>query len=426
LAPNLKGRLARIRKIGLVKATEIGEVEGSGGARLPAEGRRVGVSSPQARRRASFLAGWDQEADLVWARRLGYELPLPLSLDIEAFEPLKRRRREPRPSSLSDGEAIRRDRMSLEELRFFDLETTGLSGGTGTIAFLAAVGRIKDGEFELSQVFLEDFPGEKSFLDLLLSWLSGSSGLVSYNGRAFDLPLLRTRCVMNGIQQPRPGVHVDALFAARRLWRRVYGGASLGLIEREVLGLERAEDLPGSMIPEVWLSCARQGDHPLMSLALAHNAQDVVSLARILARAQAIFDEPLSHSGRADLDRLGLGRTLLALGRAEEGEKLLEAAAGEGDEAAGLILSARYRRSGRIEACLGLAALLPSTYACAVEKAKLFERSLHDLASASRFAAEALRLAPSEAAREAAKARAARIAKRICVMKKTRGPRPDA
>ncbi len=396
MAPNLKGRLARIRKLGLVKAAELGEAADPG---------RAGRSraSGAARGTASFLGGWDKIGELAWARTLRYSLGLPESLDPTVFAPLKRLR--------AMGGAS--ERVLIDRFRFFDLETTGLSGGTGTVAFLAAVGRAVDGEFELTQLFLEDYPGEGAFIEHLVSLLQGDACIVSYNGRAFDLPLLRTRCVMNGIVPPEPEMHIDALFASRRLWKRVHGGASLGLLERQVLGVERGEDLPGAMIPEVWLSFAREGDHPLMRLVLSHNAEDVVGLARLTARAQAIFDDPRARSCASDLDLYGLGRTLLLAGRVEEGEELLEAAAGEGDEAAGLLLSLRYRRERRAEDCLRVSEMLPGTYRCAIERAKLHERLSGDLSAAARWAKEALRLAQKDADREAAIARLARIEQKL-------------
>ena len=401
MAPNLKGRLARIRDLGLVKAVDLAE---RGGGPLSAQRGSIRRDATIRRESPPFLHGWEAAGDMAWTRSMSYENQLPESIDPAVFAPLRR---------LAAAAPQAPARIGRENLRFFDLETTGLSGGTGTIAFLAAVGRFEDGDFTLTQVFLEDYPGEGAFLACLLPLLGGDTCIVSYNGKAFDLPLLRTRCVMNGLAPPEFRHHVDALFAARRLWKRVHGGASLGLLEHEVLGIQRGEDLPGALIPEVWLSFAREGQSPLMPLVLSHNALDVVGLARLLERAQAIFDDPRSRSGRSDLDRFGLGRTLLAAGRMGEGEELLEAAAADGDERAGLLLSLRCRRSRRVDDCLRVAAILPATFRCAVEKAKIFERTLGNLEEASLWAEEALRLASRDADRTAARARLGRIERKI-------------
>lgn len=425
MADSLKVRLARLRKLGMAKASELGGGDGSGRPGDPGPpGPRATSTRGGAivrRGRPSFLGAWESAGEMAWKRTLSLPDCLPESVDPNVFAPLRSLRRGAGRGEDTGG-GIVAERVAAARLRFFDLETTGLSGGTGTIAFLAAVGRLVNGEFAITQVFLEDYPGEPNFLSAVLPLLEGGA-LVSYNGRSFDMPLLRTRCIMNGIAPPLPELHIDALFASRRLWRRVHGGASLGLLEREVLGSERPEDLPGAMIPEAWLSFAREGDSPLMRLVLSHNADDVFGLARLLAKAQAAFDHPRAHLARSDVDRAGLGRSLLAVGREGEGEALLEAAAGDGDEAAGLLLAMRFRKSGRADDGARVATMLPSTYRSAIERARIFERLFGDLAEAARWVAEAQRLARSEAESDTARARLERL-DRIVSRRARGGARP--
>jgi hypothetical protein len=397
MAGDLKGRLARIRKLGLVKAAELGK-----------SGRAPTLSQP--REKPSFLESWEKVGDFVWTRTVRFETPFPESLDPAAFAPLRRLGSASAAALTAKVEAS--ERISSDRLLFFDLETTGLSGGTGTLAFLAAVGRIDAAGLALTQLFLEDFPGEGLFIEALLKLFGEDIVMVSYNGRAFDMPLLRTRCVMNAISPPA-FPHFDALFASRRLWRRVHGGASLGVLEREVLGIERKEDLPGAFIPEAWLGFARTGDGPLMPLVLSHNADDVVALARLSARIQGVFDDPRSHAGRSDIDRAGLGRSLLAIGRIEEGEELLEAALGDGDERAGLLLSHRYRVARRVDDALRVVDMLPDTYRSAMEKALLYERLIRDPSTAAQWAKQACRMASGDAESEEAGRRLERLERRL-------------
>lgn len=404
MAGNLKGRLSRLRAGERIRErAEAGQAEALS-SRPAAAGRG----------RPDFLEAWDEAGDFVWTRCLTRPNPLPLSIDPGPFAPLHRKDRP------SGDESVSAARIAAERLRFFDLETTGLSGGTGTIAFLASVGKVEeDGLFSLSQVFLEDFPGEGCFVGIVLGLLGEKPGflgadpvIVSYNGKAFDLPLLRTRCVMTGNHLPPSNAQVDALFAARRLWRRVHGGTSLGLIESEVLGVDRGADLPGSMIPEVWLAFARGERNPLMPLVLSHNASDVVGLAKVVARIASVFDAPLSYAESGDIDRAGLGRTLLAIGREEEGEALLAAAARGGDERAALLLFRRLRLASRPDEALVLDAFLPESYSAAVERSKLYERGGQDIDEAIRWANEAHSRAGSEDESAAARRRIERLARK--------------
>ncbi|HOX48404.1 MAG TPA: ribonuclease H-like domain-containing protein [Spirochaetales bacterium] len=479
MAKNLKGRLARLRELGLVKAAELeapgagekgafsgGAAEGEAAAQGGAPVGEGGSTSPSARRRPgagargaragggerpgvpSFLAGWTQAAELVWERELRFPSHLPPLIDprpfaamsrkaargsLDAAKPGVRSAAKPgaraadgaaplgaggRPEAATRGAGLAGGADGLlpsESLRFFDLETTGLSGGSGTVAFLAAVGRIEAGEFAVRQLFLADYPGERAWLEALLSLLSEGSVVTTYNGRAFDLPLLRTRLVMNGMRPPS-FAEIDALFVARRLWRRVHGGASLSLLERLVLDLERELDVPGSAIPDIWFSYLREGDHPLMAAAMAHNAEDVSGLERLAARAARIFEEPRAWAASGAVDRAGLGRGLLALGRADEGEELLEAALGEGDAAAGLLLSRRYRREGRLEDRRRVVGMLPEGLESCVERAKFHEHALKDFRAALAWTDRAIswaREGGGTEAFEALEARRARLLRKL-------------
>jgi uncharacterized protein len=227
------------------------------------------------------------------------------------------------------------------ELLFFDLETTGLSGGAGTVAFLAGFGTWGDGGFQLDQYLLLDYPGEPEFLRLLQSRMAGKSHLVSYNGRAFDANLLATRGLMNGLRLVFPR-HLDLLFPSRRLWRAEIGSCSLGNIESTILNIHRSGDIPGSEVPERWFAFLRDGDPRPLQPVFSHHRQDIVSLALLLARLEGILNDP----GRAHgIDRRSAGLFLLSRGD-RRGEALIEAAWQAGDPRAGTLLALLCKRRG--------------------------------------------------------------------------------
>jgi hypothetical protein len=227
-----------------------------------------------------------------------------------------------------------------ERLLLFDLETTGLSGGAGTVAFLAALGRFDaESKLAVTQYLLLDYPGEPFFLDAscgeLNREIAGAKPLiVSYNGRAFDSQLLSSRCFMNGMQPPQL-VHADLLYACRRLWRTKIPSCGQADIENYVLHAARHGDLPGSFAPEAWFTFLRTGENERLLAICEHNARDAAGLAAILALLAGLAGSPLVEGARtgADMDALSrLWRRAARLGLADgpTTEALTEAAAREG------------------------------------------------------------------------------------------------
>ncbi len=180
---------------------------------------------------------------------------------------------------------------------FFDLETTGLSGGAGTYAFLVGCGGFDDdGAFVTRQYLLVQFADERSLLASVAGELARAGALVSFNGRSFDLPLLEARFLYHRLEwigADRP--HVDMLHVARRFWRRRDGvatganapetGCSLIALEQQLLGTSRQGDVPGFEIPSRYFHFVRTGDARQLCAVLNHNRLDLLSLAALTVRA---------------------------------------------------------------------------------------------------------------------------------------------
>jgi uncharacterized protein YprB with RNaseH-like and TPR domain len=195
----------------------------------------------------------------------------------------------------------------VEQFLFFDLETTGLSGGAGTVAFLAAFGRFVPGpseEFsglEITQILLLDYPGEEDFLEAVLGLLKFQDPffLTTYNGKAFDSQILKTRCLMNGLALP-PLLQADLLYPARRLWKRILPNCSQATVETMVLGLDRSGDPPGSMAPGIWFDFLRAGaglsggpEAAALQGICDHNVRDIFGLASLFRTFTDIAAAPL-------------------------------------------------------------------------------------------------------------------------------------
>ena len=197
--------------------------------------------------------------------------------------------------------------VDLERMLILDTETTGLAGGTGTVAFLVGLAWFEQGVLRLEQLLLERFGQEQPLLRRVAELVDGCSCLVTYNGKCFDWPLLRTRFVMNRLSPPPDPPHIDLLHCARRVYRPRMAELRLTEVERRVLGFYREGDVDGSDIPGIYLGFLNGEDPRCMLPVLEHNANDLIALAAILGKLGKHFDsvqradDPRDHLAYARL-----------------------------------------------------------------------------------------------------------------------------
>jgi uncharacterized protein YprB with RNaseH-like and TPR domain len=186
---------------------------------------------------------------------------------------------------------------------YLDTETTGLSSGSGTLAFLVGFAIVEADAITLDQFLLTRFTAEAALLAAIGAGLSPQDRLVSYNGKSYDLPLLQTRFRMQGMISPLDGLpHLDLLHPVRRLFGARWPDCRLTSLEQHLLGFTRKDDLPGSEAPAAWFSYIRGGHAGMLIKVVDHNRQDIISLAVAHnALAQAI-DQP--HVFAVDLTAL--------------------------------------------------------------------------------------------------------------------------
>jgi uncharacterized protein YprB with RNaseH-like and TPR domain len=192
---------------------------------------------------------------------------------------------------------------------FFDIETTGLSGGAGTIAFLVGCGWFEADGFRVRQWLMTGPAGERILLDALGRTLGDASLLVTFNGRTFDVPFMEMRWAFHRQSCPVDEVpHFDMLPPARRLWSRREDDTSCSLtaLERSVLAFHRVGDVPGFEIPVRYFQFLRTGDASVIEGVLEHNRLDLVSLAAVTAHALQLAEDGPQWC-RECSEQLGLG-----------------------------------------------------------------------------------------------------------------------
>jgi uncharacterized protein YprB with RNaseH-like and TPR domain len=260
---------------------------------------------------------------------------------------------------------------------FLDTETTGLAGGAGTVAFLVGLAWWDGGMLVLEQLLVRALGEEGPMLLRVRERIQAASMLVTFNGKSFDMPLLRTRFVLARLERPTEPPHLDLLHVARRIHgKRVRDGCRLVAIERDILGFERIDDVASGDVSACYLHFLRTGDACALLGVIEHNAWDVVAMAALVG----LYGEPV-QGGLCAGDLAGVARTLRRAGALEQAGAFADRAVAQAPrgESAALALRARAdiwkARGDRARALSDFEALAASLDDASVrlELAKLYE-----------------------------------------------------
>ncbi len=289
-----------------------------------------------------------------------------------------------------------------EGVLFLDTETTGLAGGAGTLIFLVGFARLEGEAVAFRQIFLADPAAERAFWETFLALTAGVQGLVTFNGRGFDLPLIEMRLSLHRLHWPGLDLpHWDLLPTARRLWRRRLPSRALTALEEAVLGLGRSpDDVPSYEIPSRYWEYLQTRRVDLLEGVFAHNRQDVLSMVTLAARLAHLFEAPEGDAAVQGWDWVQLGRWYQESGRWEAAERAFRRALedGAGDLAlrrvAWQALGTLLRRMGRLEEAAQVwrewAMESPGDVWPAARLARYYERVARDPREARRWAQIAL------------------------------------
>jgi uncharacterized protein YprB with RNaseH-like and TPR domain len=300
------------------------------------------------------------------------------------------------------------DTVDLRRAVFFDTETTGLAGGTGTHAFLVGLGHFEGYDFVVRQYFLRDYPEEDAMLEAVDRDLRRFEAIVSFNGKSFDWPLMETRFRLARRRVPLSGApHLDLLHPSRRIWRDRLVQCNLTNLEAQVLGVHRQGDVPGALIPQLYFDYLRTGEAGPLADVILHNRLDIVSLVSLAGWLGQMVTAPFTPTPDGELicgdDLYALGRLFEARGEHSRAIACYETSLERGLEAISPALAQRslsqaYKRLREHDRAVaiwsemiegeGALSLFPF-----IEMAKYYEHVARDLDRAREMARQALAIA---------------------------------
>ncbi len=295
---------------------------------------------------------------------------------------------------------------SVEELDprgvvFLDTETTGLSGGSGTYAFMIGLAYYYQEQLWVEQLIMREHSEEKALLEYLRPLLEGCSGLVTFNGKTFDAQLLQTRFMMNRMRMVLEDLpHLDLLHLCRRVWGAGLCDCRLETLETSILGLPRHEDIPGWMVPQVYFQFLRGGDATQLAGVAEHNRRDILTMVGLMALLTHHLSDPLAF--REPIEDLGLGRLYEDLGEPELARELTSRALDwplpKEPRRTGLLRLARlYKRGGEREQASrlwqGVLREFPGDLEASEELAKYLEHQVGNYRLALRLVEKTLQTA---------------------------------
>ncbi len=226
---------------------------------------------------------------------------------------------------LSRDERLRE--LDLRKTLFLDTETTGLTGGTGTIAFLIGLGFFQTGHFVIHQLFMRDYSEESAALFLLKNLLDSFEFLVTFNGRHYDVPLLETRLILCRTASKIGGMpHFDLLFPSRRIWKGAYDNCRLVTLESNLLGICREDDVPSEWIPQIYFDYLRTGEAHRVQRVFYHNQMDILAMVGLIGRIHLIYHDPHAARPRKGIELFALGRLFWDHGSIEKSIPCFESA----------------------------------------------------------------------------------------------------
>lgn len=304
--------------------------------------------------------------------------------------------------------------VDMRKALFVDTETTGLRGA-GTVPFLIGAGYVDEDVFTVRQLVMRDYPEEASQLAIFADMLDDAECVVTFNGLSYDMPLIHDRFIMNGMRgRWRELPHIDLLHASRRVWKMRLESCSLQRVEEKVLGIHRFDDVPGAEIPAIFFEYMRTRDFSLIEPIMAHNLQDVRSMALLVAKLAKVFDNAASQMDERDI--YSLARCFKRIGESDNALECYKSASA-GLPSASIEIAREHKRARDYHAAIRIYEKMierrEGGLAPYVELAKIYEHNVRDYVAALRYIMAAMARASTVEEIDALEARRARVQAKV-------------
>lgn len=289
--------------------------------------------------------------------------------------------------------------ISVEDLLFFDTETTGLNGGAGNTIFLLGYSRFEDDSVVVRQHFLIAPHAEVALYQSFLADVKDLEHLVTFNGKAFDWPQVKTRhTLLRDLVPNLPAFgHYDLLHGSRRLWKNELESCRLSIIEKHKIGVSRTDDVPGYMAPMLYFDYLHTGDPETIQGILHHNEIDVLSLITLYIHISKLLLEPTQASDVSPSETFEIARWFESFGEEASAIECYQSVAdsahpisGKANIALGYLYKKKkdWDRALRIwESCLNQLTVIPEDVY--IEAAKIYEHQFNDYEKALHYTLQA-------------------------------------
>jgi uncharacterized protein YprB with RNaseH-like and TPR domain len=244
--------------------------------------------------------------------------------------------------------------LDLRRTLFLDTETTGLAGGTGTLAFLIGLGFFQGDAFVIHQLFMRDYSEERASLFLLKNLLDSFQFLITFNGKHYDIPLLETRFILSRTAtRIKEMPNFDLLFPSRKIWKGAYDNCRLVTLESNLLGMNREGDIPSEWIPQLYFDYLRTGDAQKIYRVFHHNQMDILAMVGLTGRIHLVYHDPEAARPRKGIEHFALGKLFWDHGSIEKAIPCFEVALNRCDDDLGWEvmkwLSRAFKKTGQGE-----------------------------------------------------------------------------